>query len=174
MKLERIPFKNLQEPSISEEILEAFQDNIDNAINTKPVLKVRTNRQQINISSNWGKAVLHLNQIEINNDNENEYFTVSDNKIVVGKDVSFVRVVAFTTGIQANKNSLGDKEFILNKNGTRTESFYQRATQPGWNGAIVISDFSVSEGDNFNIVITSQEADTLEILDGFLQIEAIK
>lgn len=34
MKLEKIPFKNGNEPSISEETLEQLQENIDKAINT--------------------------------------------------------------------------------------------------------------------------------------------
>ena len=54
MKLNKINFTNYQYPGLSEEILEALQDNINEAINTIPLIKARINRQDVNTSGTYG------------------------------------------------------------------------------------------------------------------------
>ena len=174
MKLERIPFKNLQEPSISEEILEALQDNIDNAINTKPIIKARVNRQSVSTSGSYGTTALPINSIEIENDNTQGYLSVSNNAIVIGAGVSLVRVTAHTRGIQTAAGGEGDKEFILRKNGQQAEGFYQRNLSSGWWGAEINTDLQVSQGDKIDIAVQSQASGTFEMLETYLQVEVIK
>ena len=174
MKLERIPFKNLQEPAISEEILEALQDNIDNAINTKPIMKARVNRQSVSTSGSYGTTVLPLNSIELENDNTQGYLSVSNNAIVIGAGVSLVRVTAHTRGIQTAEGGEGDKEFLLRKNEETVEGYYQKNLSSGWWGAEINTDLIVSQGDKIDIAVQSQASGTFEILETYLQVEVIK
>lgn len=174
MELEKIPFKNLQEPSISEEILEALQDNINKAINTKPIIKARTNRQSISTSGSYGTTVLPINSIEIENDNTQGYLSVRNNAIVIGTGVSIVRVTAHTRGIQTAEGGEGDKEFMLRKNGQQVEGFYQKNLSSGWWGAEINTDLQVSQGDKIDIAVQSQAAGTFEMLETYLQVEVVK
>ena len=172
MKLEKIDFKNLQEPGLSEEILEALQDNIDKAINTKPIMKIAIPRQNVSTNGSYGTTIIPLGNTVINNDNEQEYFKRNNNSIVVGSEISLINVVAFTRGLAYNTAS-GEKEFILRKNEERAEGFYQRANNGYW-GAIVSTVLQVNEGDRIDVLLQSQASGTTEILEGYLQVEAIK
>ena len=87
MKLRRTNFNNNALPALSEQILEQLQNDIDEAINTKPTIKVRINRQTVATSGNYGTTVVPLNNIEINNDNEQEYLKINNNAIEIGQGV---------------------------------------------------------------------------------------
>ena len=172
MKLEKIDFRNLQEPGLSEEILKTLQDNIDKAINTKAVLKVAIPRQNVSTSGGYGTTIIPLGNIVINNDNEQEYLKKENNSIVIGSEVSLVNVVAFTRGLAYNTAS-GEKEFILRKNEVRIEGFYQKSNDGYW-GAIVSTALQVNAGDRIDTLLQSQASGTTEILEGYLQVEVIK
>lgn len=174
MELERIPFKNLQEPSISEEILEALQDNINKAINTKPIIKARTNRQSISTSGSYGTTVLPINSIEFANDNAQGYLSVANNAIFIGANVHIIKVTAHTRGIQTAEGGEGDKEFLLRKNEETVEGYYQKNLSSGWWGAEINTDLIVSQGDKIDIAVQSQASGTFEMLETYLQVEVIK
>ena len=61
MQLNKIKFNDYQYPGLSEGILEALQDNINEAINTIPLMKVRINRQDIITSGTYGSTTVPLN-----------------------------------------------------------------------------------------------------------------
>ena len=172
MKLNKINFTNYQYPGLSEEILEALQDNINEAINTIPLMKVRINRQDITTSGNYGSTIIPLNAIEINNDNINNYLVKENNDIVIGDDVSLVEVVVFTRGLGFYE-AQGDKEIILQKNGQRVDGYYQRAMD-GWWGIAIPTAMQVSKGDRINAILASQTSGTTEILEGYLQVKVLK
>mgnify|MGYP001625306674 CR=1 FL=1 len=176
MKLRRTNFNNNALPALSEQILEQLQNDIDEAINTKPIMKVRINRQTVATSGNYGTTVVPLNNIEINNDNEQEYLKINNNAIEIGQGVELIRVVAFTRGLAYNQTNLGDKEFILRKNGQNAEGFYQRFANEGYGywGAVVPTILQVNQGDKIDIILASQTPGNTEILEGFLQVEVVK
>ena len=104
MQLKKVKFTNFQYPGLSEEILDAIQDNINEAINTIPLMKVRINRQDVSTSGNYGTVTVPLNTVEINNDNLNNYLVKENNEIVIGDEVNLVEVVLFTRGLMEIKN----------------------------------------------------------------------
>ena len=86
MKLNKVNFTNNQYPGISKETLEALQENIDEAINTIPLMKVRINRQDIKTDGTYGSTTVPLNAVEINNDNLDNYLIKENfNKIIYYK-----------------------------------------------------------------------------------------
>ena len=127
MKLNKINFTNYQYPGLSEEILEALQDNINEAINTIPLIKARINRQDVNTSGTYGTVTVPLNAVEINNDNIDNYLVKENNEIVIGDDASLVEAVLFTRGLGFYGGS-GDKELMIMKNGQKIDGYYQQAT----------------------------------------------
>lgn len=172
MQLKKVKFTNFQYPGLSEEILDAVQDNINEAINTIPLIKARINRQDINTSGTYGTVTVPLNAVEINNDNIDNYLVKENNEIVIGDDVSLVEAVLFTRGLGFYGGS-GDKELILMKNGQRVDGYYQRATD-GWWGITIPTTIKVSKGDRISIALQSQTPGTTEILEGYLQIKVLK
>lgn len=172
MKLNKINFTNYQYPGLSEEILEALQDNINEAINTIPLMKVRINRQDITTSGTYGSTTIPLNAIEINNDNINNYLVKENNDIVIGDNVNLIEVVIFTRGLGFYE-AQGDKEIILQKNGQRVDGYYQRAMD-GWWGIVIPTAIQVSKGDRINAILASQTPGTTEILEGYLQVKVLK
>lgn len=172
MKLNKINFSNYQYPGLSEEILEALQDNINEAINTIPLIKVRINRQDVNTSGNYGTVTIPLNTVEINNDNIDNYLIKENNEIVIGDEVNLVEAVLFTRGLGFYDGS-GDKELMIMKNGQKIDGYYQRATD-GWWGIAIPTAIPVSKGDRLSVVLQSQVAGTTEILEGYLQIQVLK
>ena len=172
MKLNKINFSNYQYPGLSEEILEALQDNINEAINTIPLIKVRINRQDVNTSGNYGTVTIPLNTVEINNDNIDNYLIKENNEIVIGDEVNLVEAVLFTRGLGFYDGS-GDKELMIMKNGQKIDGYYQRATD-GWWGIAIPTAIPVSKGDRLSDVLQSQVAGTTEILEGYLQIQVLK
>lgn len=172
MKLNKINFSNYQYPGLSEEILEALQDNINEAINTIPLIKVRINRQDVNTSGNYGTVTVPLNTVEINNDNLNNYLVKENNEIVIGDEVNLVEAVLFTRGLGFYGSS-GDKELMIMKNGQKIDGYYQQATT-GWWGIAIPTAIPVSKGDRLSVVLQSQAAGTTEILEGYLQVKVLK
>lgn len=172
MKLNKINFTNYQYPGLSEEILEALQDNINEAINTIPLIKARINRQDVNTSGTYGTVTVPLNTVEINNDNLNNYLVKENNEIVIGDEVNLVEVVLFTRGLGFYGGN-GDKELILMKNGQKIDGYYQQATS-GWWGIAIPTAIPVSKGDRLSVVLQSQAAGTTEILEGYLQVKVLK
>lgn len=172
MKLNKINFTNYQYPGLSEEILEALQDNINEAINTIPLIKARINRQDVNTSGTYGTVTVPLNAVEINNDNIDNYLVKENNEIVIGDDVSLVEAVLFTRGLGFYGGS-GDKELMIMKNGQKIDGYYQRATD-GWWGIAIPTAIPVSKGDRLSVVLQSQAAGTTEILEGYLQVKVLK
>lgn len=172
MKLNKINFTNYQYPGLSEEILEALQDNINEAINTIPLIKVRINRQDVNTSGNYGTVTIPLNTVEINNDNIDNYLIKENNEIVIGDEVNLVEAVLFTRGLGFYDGS-GDKELMIMKNGQKIDGYYQRATD-GWWGIAIPTAIPVSKGDRLSVVLQSQAAGTTEILEGYLQVKVLK
>ena len=172
MKLNKINFSNYQYPGLSEEILEALQDNINEAINTIPLIKVRINRQDVNTSGNYGTVTIPLNTVEINNDNIDNYLIKENNEIVIGDEVNLVEAVLFTRGLGFYDSS-GDKELMIMKNGQKIDGYYQRATD-GWWGIAIPTAIPVSKGDRLSVVLQSQAAGTTEILEGYLQVKVLK
>lgn len=169
MKLNKINFSNYQYPGLSEEILEALQDNINEAINTIPLIKVRINRQDVNTSGNYGTVTIPLNTVEINNDNIDNYLIKENNEIVIGDEVNLVEAVLFTRGLGFYDGS-GDKELMIMKNGQKIDGYYQQATT-GWWGIAIPTAIPVSKGDRLSVVLQSQAAGTTEILEGYLQVK---
>lgn len=172
MKLNKINFTNYQYPGLSEEILDALQDNINEAINTIPLIKARINRQDINTSGTYGTVTVPLNAVEINNDNIDNYLVKENNEIVIGDDVSLVEAVLFTRGLGFYGGS-GDKELMIMKNGQKIDGYYQRATD-GWWGISIPTVIQVSKGDRLSAVLQSQSAGMTEILEGYLQVKVLK
>lgn len=172
MKLNKINFSNYQYPGLSEEILEALQDNINEAINTIPLIKVRINRQDVNTSGNYGTVTIPLNTVEINNDNIDNYLIKENNEIVIGDEVNLVEAVLFTRGLGFYDGS-GDKELMIIKNGQKIDGYYQQATT-GWWGIAIPTAIPVSKGDRLSVVLQSQAAGTTEILEGYLQVKVLK
>ncbi len=172
MKLNKINFSNYQYPGLSEEILEALQDNINEAINTIPLIKARINRQDVSTSGNYGTVTVPLNTVEINNDNLNNYLVKENNEIVIGDEVNLVEVVLFTRGLGFYGGS-GDKELMIMKNGQKIDGYYQQATT-GWWGIAIPTAIPVSKGDRLSVVLQSQAAGTTEILEGYLQVKVLK
>lgn len=172
MKLNKINFTNYQYPGLSEEILEALQDNINEAINTIPLMKVRINRQDVNTSGNYGTVTIPLNTVEINNDNIDNYLIKENNEIVIGDEVNLVEAVLFTRGLGFYDGS-GDKELMIMKNGQKIDGYYQQATT-GWWGIAIPTAIPVSKGDRLSVVLQSQAAGTTEILEGYLQVKVLK
>lgn len=172
MKLNKINFSNYQYPGLSEEILEALQDNINEAINTIPLIKVRINRQDVNTSGNYGTVTIPLNTVEINNDNIDNYLIKENNEIVIGDEVNLVEAVLFTRGLGFYDGS-GDKELMIMKNGQKIDGYYQRATD-GWWGIAIPTAIQVSKGDRLSVILQSQAAGTTEILEGYLQVKVLK
>lgn len=172
MKLNKINFTNYQYPGLSEEILEALQDNINEAINTIPLIKVRINRQDVNTSGTYGTVTVPLNAVEINNDNIDNYLIKENNEIVIGDEVNLVEAVLFTRGLGFYDGS-GDKELMIMKNGQKIDGYYQRATD-GWWGIAIPTAIPVSKGDRLSVVLQSQAAGTTEILEGYLQVKVLK
>ncbi len=172
MQLKKVKFTNFQYPGLSEEILDAVQDNINEAINTIPLIKVRINRQDINTSGTYGTVTVPLNAVEINNDNIVNYLVKENNEIVIGDDVSLVEAVLFTRGLGFYGGS-GDKELMIMKNGQKIDGYYQRATD-GWWGISIPTVIQVSKGDRLSAVLQSQSAGTTEILEGYLQVKVLK
>lgn len=172
MKLNKINFTNYQYPGLSEEILDDLQDNINEAINTIPLIKARINRQDINTSGTYGTVTVPLNAVEINNDNIDNYLVKENNEIVIGDDVSLVEAVLFTRGLGFYGGS-GDKELMIMKNGQKIDGYYQRATD-GWWGISIPTVIQVSKGDRLSAVLQSQSAGTTEILEGYLQVKVLK
>lgn len=172
MKLNKINFTNYQYPGLSEEILEALQDNINEAINTIPLIKARINRQEVNTSGTYGTVTVPLNAVEINNDNIDNYLVKENNEIVIGDDVSLVEAVLFTRGLGFYGSS-GDKELMIMKNGQKIDGYYQRAME-GWWGIAIPTAIQVSKGDRLSAVLESQTAGTTEILEGYLQVKVLK
>lgn len=172
MKLNKINFSNYQYPGLSEEILEALQDNINEAINTIPLIKVRINRQDVNTSGNYGTVTIPLNTVEINNDNIDNYLIKENNEIVIGDEVNLVEAVLFTRGLGFYDGS-GDKELMIMKNGQKIDGYYQQATT-GWWGIAIPTAIQVSKGDRLSVVLQSQAAGTTEILEGYLQVKVLK
>lgn len=172
MKLNKINFTNYQYPGLSEEILEALQDNINEAINTIPLIKVRINRQDVNTSGNYGTVTIPLNTVEINNDNIDNYLIKENNEIVIGDEVNLVEAVLFTRGLGFYDGS-GDKELMIMKNGQKIDGYYQQATT-GWWGIAIPTAIPVSKGDRLSVVLQSQAAGTTEILEGYLQVKVLK
>ncbi|MFR1777215.1 MAG: hypothetical protein ACLSW4_04095 [Clostridia bacterium] len=172
MKLNKINFTNYQYPGLSEEILDALQDNINEAINTIPLIKARINRQDINTSGTYGTVTVPLNAVEINNDNIDNYLVKENNEIVIGDDVSLVEAVLFTRGLGFYGGS-GDKELMIMKNGQKIDGYYQRATD-GWWGISIPTVIQVSKGDRLSAVLQSQSVGTTEILEGYLQVKVLK
>lgn len=172
MKLNKINFSNYQYPGLSEEILEALQDNINEAINTIPLIKVRINRQDVNTSGNYGTVTIPLNTVEINNDNIDNYLIKENNEIVIGDEVNLVEAVLFTRGLGFYDGS-GDKELMIMKNGQKIDGYYQQATT-GWWGIAIPTAIPVSKGDRLSVVLQSQVAGTTEILEGYLQVKVLK
>lgn len=172
MKLNKINFTNYQYPGLSEEILDALQDNINEAINTIPLIKARINRQNINTSGTYGTVTVPLNAVEINNDNIDNYLVKENNEIVIGDDVSLVEAVLFTRGLGFYGGS-GDKELMIMKNGQKIDGYYQRATD-GWWGISIPTVIQVSKGDRLSAVLQSQSVGTTEILEGYLQVKVLK
>ena len=172
MQLKKVKFTNFQYPGLSEEILDAVQDNINEAINTIPLIKVRINRQDVNTSGTYGTVTVPLNTVEINHDNIDNYLVKENNEIVIGDNVSLVEVVLFTRGLGFYDGS-GDKELIIMKNGQKIDGYYQRATD-GWWGIAIPTAIQVSKGDRLSAVLQSQSAGTTEILEGYLQVKVLK
>lgn len=172
MKLNKINFTNYQYPGLSEEILEALQDNINEAINTIPLIKARINRQDVNTSGTYGTVTVPLNAVEINNDNIDNYLVKENNEIVIGDDVSLVEAVLFTRGLGFYGGS-GDKELMIMKNGQKIDGYYQQAAT-GWWGIAIPTAIPVSKGDRLSVVLQSQAAGTTEILEGYLQVKVLK
>lgn len=172
MKLNKINFTNYQYPGLSEEILEALQDNINEAINTIPLIKVRINRQYVNTSGNYGTVTIPLNTVEINNDNIDNYLIKENNEIVIGDEVNLVEAVLFTRGLGFYGVN-GDKELMLLKNGQKIDGYYQRATD-GWWGIAIPTAIQVSKGDRLSAVLQSQAAGKTEILEGYLQVKVLE
>lgn len=172
MKLNKINFTNYQYPGLSEEILEALQDNINEAINTIPLIKARINRQDVNTSGTYGNVTVPLNAVEINNDNIDNYLVKENNEIVIGDYVSLVEAVLFTRGLGFYGGS-GDKELMIMKNGQKIDGYYQQATT-GWWGIAIPTAIPVSKGDRLSVVLQSQAAGTTEILEGYLQVKVLK
>lgn len=172
MKLNKINFTNYQYPGLSEEILEALQDNINEAINTIPLIKVRINRQDVNTSGNYGTVTIPLNTVEINNDNIDNYLIKENNEIVIGDEVNLVEAVLFTRGLGFYDGS-GDKELMIMKNGQKIDGYYQQATT-GWWGIAIPTAIPVSKGDRLSVILQSQAAGTTEILEGYLQVKVLK
>lgn len=172
MKLNKINFTNYQYPGLSEEILEALQDNINEAINTIPLIKVRINRQDVNTSGNYGTVTIPLNSVEINNDNIDNYLIKENNEIVIGDEVNLVEAVLFTRGLGFYGGN-GDKELMIMKNGQKIDGYYQQATS-GWWGIAIPTAIPVSKGDRLSVVLQSQAAGTTEILEGYLQVKVLK
>lgn len=172
MKLNKINFSNYQYPGLSEEILEALQDNINEAINTIPLIKVRINRQDVNTSGNYGTVTIPLNTVEINYDNIDNYLIKENNEIVIGDEVNLVEAVLFTRGLGFYDSS-GDKELMIMKNGQKIDGYYQRATD-GWWGIAIPTAIPVRKGDRLSVVLQSQAAGTTEILEGYLQVKVLK
>ena len=100
--------------------MEALQDNINEAINTIPLIKARINRQDVNTSGTYGTVTVPLNAVEINNDNIDNYLVKENNEIVIGDDVSLVEAVLFTRGLGFYGGS-GDKELMIMKNGQKID-----------------------------------------------------
>ena len=172
MQLKKVKFTNFQYPGLSEEILDAVQDNINEAINTIPLIKARINRQDINTSGTYGTVTVPLNAVEINNDNIDNYLVKENNEIVIRDYVSLVEVVLFTRGLGFYSGS-GDKELMIMKNGKKIDGYYQRATD-GWWGIVIPTAIQVSKGDRLSAVLQSQSAGTTEILEGYLQVKVLK
>lgn len=172
MKLNKINFTNYQYPGLSEEILDALQNNINEAINTIPLIKVRINRQDVNTSGTYGTVTVPLNAVEINNDNLDNYLVKENNEIVIGDDVTLVEAVLFTRGLGFYGGS-GDKELMIMKNGQKIDGYYQQATT-GWWGIAIPTAIQVSKGDRLSVVLQSQAAGTTEILEGYLQVKVLK
>lgn len=172
MKLNKINFTNYQYPGLSEEILEALQDNINEAINTIPLIKARINRQDVNTSGTYGTVTVPLNAVEINNDNIDNYLIKENNEIVIGDEVNLVEAVLFTRGLGFYDGS-GDKELMIMKNGQKIDGYYQQATS-GWWGIAIPTAIPVSKGDRLSVVLQSQAAGTTEILEGYLQVKVLK
>lgn len=172
MKLNKINFSNYQYPGLSEETLDALQDNINEAINTIPIIKARINRQNLTTSGSYGRVTVPLNAIEINNDNINNYLVKENNDIVIGNDVNLIEVVLFTRGLGYYGGS-GDKELMIMKNGQKVDGYYQQATT-GWWGISIPTIMQVSNGDRISAILESQTAGQTEILEGYLQVKVLK
>jgi hypothetical protein len=172
MKLKKINFTDYQYPGLSEETLDALQDNINEAINTIPIIKARINRQNLTTSGSYGRVTVPLNAIEINNDNINNYLVKENNDIVIGNDVNLIEVVLFTRGLGYYGGS-GDKELMIMKNGQKVDGYYQQATT-GWWGISIPTIMQVSNGDRISAILESQTAGQTEILEGYLQVKVLK
>lgn len=172
MKLNKINFTDYQYPGLSEETLDALQDNINEAINTIPIIKARINRQNLTTSGSYGRVTVPLNAIEINNDNINNYLVKENNDIVIGNDVNLIEVVLFTRGLGYYGGS-GDKELMIMKNGQKVDGYYQQATT-GWWGISIPTIMQVSNGDRISAILESQTAGQTEILEGYLQVKVLK
>lgn len=171
MKLEKIPFKNLKEPGLSEEVLGAMQSNIDEAINEVPILKARIDRQRLQTNGNYGRATIPLNTIDINYDNEKGYLTLNNNAIMIS-EATLVEIIVFTRGIGFYGNA-GDKSIILQKNGEKFEASYQ-SNNTGYHGICISTYLLVNKGDRISVILESQNPGETEILEGYLQVRVVK
>lgn len=169
--MELIEFKN-NETSVSAEVFLAFQKNIANAINRKPILQTEAIRKYVNVKTDWEITKIPLDSISFKRDSEN-LLIFSSGSIKIGKNIQTVRLTAFCSGI--SNNIPGDKMLILQKNGETVSSSYQSAIQGGFASASlpnVILD--VVEGDEISLALASGKAGNVEILSSYLNIEVIK
>ncbi len=141
-------------------------------VEKKPILKARINRQKLQTGGSYGKATISLSTVDINNDNEKEYLTLSNNTITISNEAKLVKVDVFTGGIGFFGNA-GDKAVMLQKNGKTVEASYQ-SNDTGYNTVCISTYLSVSNGDKISIVIESQNSGETEILEGYLQVAIIK
>ena len=138
--MKKIEFKNLQEPGISEQTLEAMQDNAEEAIETVNVMKAYQEYAQI--ANQNQKVNLHNYEVVGN------ALTFENSGIKIGKGISHIYVYAqiFFEYIPSNQNYLWPR---IQKNGSDVAS--KLTTCPSnedfIQADILNSPISVQEGD---------------------------
>lgn len=171
--MKKIIFNNNALPGISKQILEQLQDNIEEAINKKTFIKNDLARQTLNVATAWEYVVIPFSSSKIENDNEDGQLEINNNAIEIKSGVEIVRVTAHTRGI-SHMSVGGDKVFAIRKNGDNLGEFYQSGGQGYWGANISNCIVAVNEGDRIDCAIVSGATGSVEVLEGYLEVEVVK
>ena len=173
--MDKIDFKNSQEPDLSAENLNQMQTNIENAINDKNIISVGLSE---NVTlANTGEQMINLNLIRNQIGNK---FKIKNGKIIVGKGISKVLISASVCFNFSSNRETDAYNLTIFRNDTENMCQSLNSDMNNINGAnrtihIIPTLLNAKENDTFEIKVYGSKNDVISsyVQRTIMTIEAI-
>lgn len=167
--MKKINFENDNSPDLSAETLNAMQQNIEDAIEDKNIIMVKTSGNSLSVGTTEKK--LWLENSEVLGDKLN--LDSSNSEIVIGEGVSRILISAHFQGIISQSDSIATIRIKKNNSSIITEAYCSLDTKYKF-VSIAPHLIEVAPGDTISMSIFGPMNQTVTFRDYVITAEVVK